>query len=188
MKRILMLSLAAVLLSACASSPSTRFHALATPVPGPGARVLDGPVVAVGPVAIPDAVDRPQLVIRRGGTGLSIEEFERWAAPLRGELARALAEHLAVLRPDARVAVAAAAGASPQYRVAVEVRRFDLVPGEGATLDAVWTVAVEGRAPHSARTVVAEAGGGPGIDALVAAQSRAVERLARDIAAVLPQR
>jgi uncharacterized lipoprotein YmbA len=188
MMRILSLTLAVLLAAACASSPPTRFHALATPAPAPGARALDGPAVTVGPVAIPDAVDRPQLVTRRGETEVRIEEFERWAAPLRSELARALAEHLSALRPDARIAVSAAGDAAPRYRVALDVRRFDLSPGTGATLDAVWAVTADGRTLASARTVVAESAGGSGIEALVAAQSRAVERLARDIAAALPPR
>lgn len=179
------LLLVAGLAWACTSAP-TRFYTLQGPAPAPGVRELAGPTLAVGPVALPEALDRPQVVTQRAGGEVRVDEFARWAAPLRSEIARVLAEQLAALRPDARIAPFGAAPAAPDLRILLDVRRFALAPGEGATLDAVWTLAATGKTLRTARSVIVEPAREAGIDALVAAQSRAVERLARDIAAALP--
>jgi uncharacterized lipoprotein YmbA len=95
-----------------------------------------------------------------------------------------VAEDLIALLGTPRVIVfpqTLAAGAD--YRAAIEVQKFESAPGQAATLDAVWTVsrARDGRA-RTGRTTVREPAQEPGYDALVAAHSRAVARLSRDIA------
>lgn len=69
------------------------------------------------------------------------------------------------------------------YRAVIEVQGFDSALGEAAVLDAVWTVrrTKDGRT-ETGRTTVREAVQENGYDALVAAHSRAVARLSRDIA------
>jgi len=63
------------------------------------------------------------------------------------------------------------------------VRRFESVPGEAATLDAVWTLrrTKDGKS-QTGRTTVREPAPEQGYDALAAAHSRALARLSRDIA------
>ncbi|MBW2259666.1 MAG: membrane integrity-associated transporter subunit PqiC, partial [Deltaproteobacteria bacterium] len=39
--------------------------------------------IAVGPVNFPDYLNRPQIVIRRSQNELELEEFHRWAGPLK---------------------------------------------------------------------------------------------------------
>ena len=73
---------------------------------------------------------------------------------------------------------------SADYRVAIEVQRFDSALGEAATLDAVWTVsrARDGVAARTGRTTVREPVPQPGYDALAGGHSRALRRLSQDIA------
>lgn len=184
--RTAVVALFVLLLAACGSSPPTRFYALDAPGAAPGVRALPGPSIAVGPVTVPEAVDRVQLVTRRAANEVRIEEFSQWAAPLGAEIARVVAEQLSLQRPDARIAPSPAAPTQPDYRVAIDVRRFELVPGEGASIDATWTVSADGKVLKSARAAFSEAASDPSMEALVAAQSRGVVRLARDIAAALP--
>jgi uncharacterized lipoprotein YmbA len=75
------------------------------------------------------------------------------------------------------------ADANAEYRVAIEVQRFESVPGESATLDAVWTVRrmKDGQA-RTGRTTIREPVQDAQFDALAAAHSRAVARLSQDIA------
>ena len=54
-------------------------------------------VVAVGPVAIPDYLDRPQILTRSGPSELQLAEFERWAGSLEKDVSRVLAENLSTL-------------------------------------------------------------------------------------------
>jgi hypothetical protein len=74
-------------------------------------------------------------------------------------------------------------GADAQFRVAIEVQRFESREGEAATLDAVWTVRlVQGGGSRTGRTTVREPVQAPGYEALAAAHSRAVAQLSADIA------
>jgi hypothetical protein len=69
------------------------------------------------------------------------------------------------------------------YRVAVDVMIFDSTPGESAALDAVWGIrGAGGGAVRSGRTTVRETVSDAGYAALVAAHSRALEKLSGDIA------
>jgi uncharacterized lipoprotein YmbA len=140
--------------------------------------------IAVGPVSVPAQLDRPQLVLAVAPNRVEIEEFSRWAGPLRDEIARTVAENLSRLLgtpsawPFPRVA------AEADVRVRIDVLRFDLARGGTVALDAAWTVGRGAeQASRSGRLSAGEAAGGEGVEALVAAQSRLLARLSRDIAA-----
>ena len=97
--------------------------------------------VAVGPVSVPAAVDRPQIVVTMGPNQVRLDEFNRWDAPLQNNIARVVAENLVALLGTPRVTLSPQTlSADADYRVAIEVQRFDSALGEAATLDAVWTV------------------------------------------------
>jgi uncharacterized lipoprotein YmbA len=64
--------------------------------------------------------------------------------------------------------------------------RFDALPGEAVTIDAQWVVRVPGKpTPIAGRSVVREPVAGAGAAPLVAAQSRALAKVSRDIAAAI---
>ena len=83
-----------VLLAACSSSPPAQFYTL-TPTAGSGGESLvPAPFVhaiAVGPVSVPEAVNRPQFVVRDGPNRLVVLELQRWAEPLRDGIAESVA-------------------------------------------------------------------------------------------------
>ena len=71
----------------------------------------------------------------------------------------------------------------PDYQVAIEVQSFESVPGEAATVNALWTVRrVKDGKTDTGRTSDREVTTQKGYDALVAAHSRAVARMSQDIA------
>jgi uncharacterized lipoprotein YmbA len=77
-------------------------------------------------------------------------------------------------------------GASPDYRITIEVQSFESLPGKDALLDAVWTVLrTKDSVSDTGRSTVRETVQGTGYDALAAAHSRAVDRMSRDIAAAV---
>jgi uncharacterized lipoprotein YmbA len=168
-------------LAGCAS-PASRFYTLSA-VPTPAAPSSDVSVT-LGPVSVPATVDRPQIVVRTDPNQVRLEEFNRWASPLQNNIARVVAENLVALLGTPRVTVVPQTlGAEADYRVALEVQRFESAPGEAATLDAVWTVSrtKDGQA-QTGRTTVREPSPDKGFEALAAAHSRAVARLSQDIA------
>jgi uncharacterized lipoprotein YmbA len=143
--------------------------------------------VSVGPVSVPAAVDRPQIVLRLAPNQVAIDEFHRWASPLPDAIARVVAENLAAMLGTPHVTVFSqptAAGA--RYRVLVDVLRFESAPGEAATLDAVWTVrSTKDGTTRSGRTTVSEPVPDREYAALAAAHSRALGRLSTDLAGAI---
>jgi hypothetical protein len=186
---LLCAALAAVLtlLSGCGTSPPARFYTVSATVAAPTPPPTSTLLLAVGPVTVPSVVDRPEFVVNAGPNELKLDEFNRWAAPLQDSLSRAIAENLVVLLGTPRVIIfPQALAADPDYRIAVEVRTFDSLPGTAAVLDAVWTIrrAKDGKT-QTGRTYAREAVDGAGYEALAAAHSRAVGRLSQDVAAAI---
>ena len=183
-------------LGGCASSKVARFYTL-SPLSAPGepSRTIpaeQGIAVAVGPVAIPDYLNRPQILTRSGPSEHKLAEFERWAGSLEEDISRVLAENLSVLLSPDNVTVLRwgrdATSFPAEYRVGVDVTRFVGTIGESVTLAARWTVTQEGdKKILSAReSIVKEPVEGPNYDALVGAMSRALATLSREIAAAIP--
>jgi uncharacterized lipoprotein YmbA len=177
---------AAALLAACATSPSSHFYTLSAEAPAASAPAAASYTVAIGAATVPEAVDRPQFVVRNGANGVSIDEFERWASPLRGEVSRILALDLAKSLGGAIVyAYPHVPSVPPEYTVGVDVQRFDATLGEGVVVEALWTVRPAKGEAKNGRSLVHEAAQGKDYAALVAAYSRAVARLSADIAGAI---
>lgn len=87
--------------------------------------------VRVGPVSVPEVVDRPQIVVRTGPNRISIDEFNRWASPLRDDIARVVALDLASLLGNPMVTAYPHPDAGePGYRVRIDVMAFESEPGK----------------------------------------------------------
>jgi len=172
----------------CTSAPSHFYTLNATAQPADAAAAKNsGLSVVVGPVSIPSIVDQPQIVVSTGPNQVSLDEFNRWASPLPNDIARVVAEDLVVILGTPHVSLfQQSLAANAGYRVAIEVQKFDSVPGEAATLNAAWIVrrTKDGKA-EAGRTTVREPASGAGFDALAAAHSRALARMSRDIADVI---
>lgn len=181
--RALMVSACLAILGVgCSSTPQARFYTL-SPTSTPAAASSETSV-AVGPVAVPATVDRPQIVVSLGPNSVWLDEFNRWAAPLQDDIARVVAENLVAMLGTPRVARASqTVSAGFSYRAIIAVESFESVPGEMARLDAVWTVSrSKDGTTQTGRTTVREPTTEKGYEALAAAHSRAVARLSRDIA------
>jgi len=161
----------------CASAPPTRLHTLMpaeSVARGAGASTVPVPVV-LEPIRIPAQVDQPQWLVRLPDDSLALLEQERWASPLQDELRQALLEEL-----GARFGmVEAAAGAASPWRVRIDLRRFESVPGREARIEGSWLLSSgDARRPGQRcewRFAEPAAGGMP---ALAQAHRRAVVRLA----------
>lgn len=188
--RVHLWALAASLLAGCAATPAAKFYTL-TASAAAGALPSASPVacrgVGVGPVWIPDEVDRPQIVLRLGANRVAIDEHQRWAAPLQSGIQLAVVENLSrLLGSVAVVPYPEGIALDPDCRLEIQVLRFDSTPGATASLEVLWMVRrAKGGPPRAGRTRVDEPLTASGVDALVAAHSRALERLSRDLADAL---
>jgi uncharacterized lipoprotein YmbA len=174
----------ATLLAACASKPS-RFYTLESTAAATDRRPVSCSVI-VGPVTIPASVDRPEIVAQVGPNQVELLEFDRWASPLGDAVARAVAGDLSTLLGTPRVATAPLANFVPDYRVTLDVQRFEATPGDAVRIDTVWVVKQNaGGRTRSGQTVTREPVHGQGYDALAGAFSRALAMLASDVAAAI---
>lgn len=180
------LCLAVALLAGCSSSPRVTFYTLnvATTNEAPPPSINS---VAIGPVTIPDMQDRPQLVVRTSANRVDILETHRWAESPKSEIPRIIAADLGILLKPARVSTYPQnAGQEAEYRVLLDIQRFEMTAGEGVGLEALWSVRrSDGGVPKTGRSKVSEPVSAAGYDALVAAQSRALAAVSRDLAQAL---
>jgi uncharacterized protein len=169
----------------CARSPKATFYTLDS---GAGAQaIVSAPVsysVAVGAITLPEVVDRQQLVVRGNGNRVDILEMQRWAEPLRSEIPRLLAENLKRLLGTERVSsYPQSAGRDADFRVLVDIQRFEAQPGESVTVEALWTIRpTAGGASKTGHSLVREPVRGTGYDIIVAAYSRALATVSTEIA------
>ncbi len=139
------LVLLALVLASCGTSHKYRYYTLA-PVPAvPDGIAADAgsvpPVLGIGPVTIPDYLDRPQIVLRTSRNELVLSENSRWAGSLANDSVRVLEENLnSMLSEDGIAVVSWRRGVPNDYRVAVQVSRFDALTGGGVVLKAQWVI------------------------------------------------
>ena len=185
--RFAVLAVIAIALASCGGSPiKENFYTLSGPqAPMPAASAA--PVsLFVGPVTVPEAVDRLPMVLRTAANQVEISDAHRWAEPLKASIPRVLGETLMreLATPDVRF-TRAGSSMDADFRISVEVQRFDSSLEQGATVDALWTVTPREGKPRSGRSTVTEPAASPDPGGVAAAHSRALERVGRDIAAAI---
>jgi uncharacterized protein len=179
--RVLMAA-AMLALAGCVSSPEMRYYVLtadAAPSSEP-----DATRVSVAPVTIPDLVDRPDLVVRAAPNRVQIADQDRWGEPLRDAVPRVLATNLQ-RRLGPRYAVSGGhrvSGGPAPIRVALDIRQFDAVAGGEVSVHADWSVRSDKAPARPGQSRVREPIAEGGYAGIAAAFSRALDRLAADIA------
>ena len=181
-----------VVLCGCASSPTPRFYLL-TSLKATSPEIKASTEerclsIGIGPISIPYYIDRPQIVTRGASNEFTLAEFDRWGEPVGENLKRALAENLSILLCTKTIAFFPWRGGIPiDYRIEMEVLRLDGSLGGNVSLDAWWIVSSGDGKKMLAykRSTLTEAVGGQDYKSLVAAQSRALGTLSREIAEVI---
>jgi len=180
--------LSLLFLCGCASKPPNYYvlHSLQSDAPGVKlVRAENDLTIGVGPIKIPEYLDRPQMATRTTPNSLQFAEFDKWAESLEKNLTRVLAENLSVLLSTDRVVVFPWAGSTHVlYQVTVDVAQLEYTPDGKVTLVAGWSVfGDDGQKQlmmkRSKLTVPVQS---TGFEAIASAQSRAVEDLSREIA------
>lgn len=184
MKRLVMLVALAATACSLGGGLKETFYLLSGPEGAVPAAAPDALVIYVGPVAVPESVDRAQMVLHNSANQVDIAEEHRWAEPLKTAIPRAVAEHLMRLLGTPRVmASRAGTGLDVDYRVALEVQRFDSSLTRGATVEVLWTITGKRANPaRSGRSSVTEPATAATPEGVAAAHSRALARVAADIA------
>ncbi len=179
------------ILGGCFPKPiaPTKLYIL-SPLAGPGVEMHNkaGEIfmtIGIGPVHLPEYLDRPEIVTRINPNELKLAELDIWAEPLEVNFTRVLVENISRLLSTEPVAVFPW-GASPQidFQIDIEVIRLDGDLAGKAFLIAQWSILNSANKSilFSKKSQYTESVGGTGYSALVAAQSRMIGALSLDIA------
>ena len=185
----LLIGLGLLLVLGCTSSPASRFYTLSSLQEGGGnpkkSPSDQGLTIVVGPVKLPEYLDRAEIVARSGSNRIMVSDFDLWAGSLAEDFGEALAENLSVLLSTESVIVYhGPRPSSVDYQVMVDVIRFDGPLGGDVSLIARWAIikGKEKKLVSVRKSTIIEPSGAQGYEAMVAADSRAVEKLSREIA------
>jgi uncharacterized lipoprotein YmbA len=146
--------------------------------------------VAVEPVVLADYLSRPQIMIHVEPNRIEPAEFHRWAGSLEHELRRVFIANLGLLlATDQIVVYPSNSVVRYDYRVALEVLRFDGRIDQQTTLEARWAIIdhEKSKTVASCKVTITEPVRGSGYENLVMAMSRAVAQLSTRIASELKQ-
>lgn len=182
----------AIVSAGCASSAPSRFYQLSSiGMKGHSSTGNSGEkrtVIAVGPLRIPDYLDRQEIVTRAGSNRLRVAEFDRWAGSLETDTVRVLTEDLSSLLPEDRFLVipwvsASEAAVPSDYHISVDIIRLDGSLGGSVSLRAQWALFESGKGLLLRReSVITEDVHGRDYGAFVRALSNAVAGLGMDMA------
>lgn len=113
-----------LLLAGCGTTPASKFYLLSagtSPFPSGSS-----PSLGVGPIEIPEYLNRNALVYNREGNRLHIANFERWAEPLDSSIGRVIRINLASLLDTQNVqSYPWSKSDQPEYGVEVTVLNLD---------------------------------------------------------------
>ncbi|NUT17070.1 MAG: membrane integrity-associated transporter subunit PqiC [Cupriavidus sp.] len=183
------------LLAACGGTP-TRYYTLAEGTPPAAAQrsTADNAALAIemAPVALPERLARPQLVVRRSGgllpsreaseAEVDVLEQSRWSSSFEYELRDALASAIAGRLSAFDATKSGRPRGIPVYRIAVQLREFDAQPGTRVDSAFGWSIRRgDGDALLTCQMRLSEAVTG-GVDGVAAGAQRLTGRLADEIA------
>lgn len=140
--------MAALLLSACGSSPPVRYYTLTDAAEG-GSKTAEirtgqpasaGFVLQILPVRVPPAIDVPQLVLRSGQGQVVMLDNDRWLGPVSDEFRSALVSQLTRTLGTAEASVLTSAEKLPVYQIQVNITRFEMVRAHYVLQDADWSL------------------------------------------------
>ncbi len=148
-----------------------------------------GPGIGIGPVVLADyLVERPYVAFQSSPNKLEISDLHEWAGDPKDDFSRVLASNMGRRMKSGNVRTYPWDRESElRYTVSVDVRQFHGTADGDALLEASWRAyAIPGsRLLASRTTTLREPLEGDGFEALVAAQSRLIDRLAGVIASKL---
>jgi uncharacterized lipoprotein YmbA len=176
-----------MILTACGGrTPPAKFYTLQSVHPSsPGKSLPADVAIAVGPVAIPAAHDRQEIVTRGAKNEVSFSEYHRWAGPLQKNIAAVLSQNIGALLGTERITPFTRENIfRPTHRVVININRYDSQFSKEFLLETTWSIkAIQGNQTLLVqRSIVRKPLGSSTYEDLVAAQNQALGTLSEEIA------
>ena len=199
-----------IYLAGCINTPLPDYYVLTPESAQPGSGLLDaGEVditatdarlsglsqlsdlaVGVGPITIPETVNRQNIVTPRDANQLEVAEFHRWSEPLRENISRVVITNLAERLGVSKLYAYPWLRAQIDHIARIDVLRMTGELGNEVYLQVRWQI-LTGSKPHELLdtriTEYRQAVSGGGYSSLVAAYSMAYASLSDDIARALAE-
>jgi len=125
-------------------SPKARFYALQAIDKSQVDKKFDVPstvIIGIGPVKVPEYLNRPQIVTENDKNLLAFAEFDRWGEPLDFALPRLISVNLSFLLPAATIEISPWNTSIPvRYQVIIDVVRLESRLDKNLSLTAQWSV------------------------------------------------
>ena len=139
--------------------------------------------IGIGPVKIADYLNQSRIVTRSDVNKIDRAEFDQWSGSLQNNIVNTLADNIGHFTDTEKVFLHPWRSFVPiDYQVIIEIVRFDGYLGDAVTLEARWYVMKDKSITNVKRSTISEAVDGPDFMALVAAESKALEKLSLEIA------
>ena len=172
-------------LAACGAGEPTRFYLL-SPEPPVAAPVRSGPIVFVDQATIAPYLDRAQIVSRVSPDQVAFADTRTWAEPVTSMITRYVVDELGSrFGRDRVLETPARRDLGPDFRVAIDVQRFDGDQAGTMVLDARWTLlaGADDRFVATGRERIVEPAEDPASwDSRVAALGRALGAFSHELA------
>lgn len=140
----LLVFLACALLSGCAPIVPVNYYQLTAMDVSSNAsatREAGTMVIGIGPVRLPEYLERPKIVTRVTPNRLQLSESHRWAEPLGENISRVLGENLAALLGTDRILLHPwPSSRTTDYQLIAEIFRFENESDGAARLVVRWSV------------------------------------------------
>ncbi|MCU7938513.1 MAG: PqiC family protein [gamma proteobacterium symbiont of Bathyaustriella thionipta] len=129
-------------ISGCGTSQKTNFYQLEETSSESLIGVEKGSIIGVGPINLPEYINRPQIVTRNSAHHFNVSEFNRWIEPINDSISRLLVINLSnnlnsnqiywVPRSDRQYPL--------DLRVVIDIGRFDGKMGKDVVLESRWSI------------------------------------------------
>lgn len=141
LRRVLCAGACVVLFAGCAAQPPTHYYDLTPQTPASDKPVGQDITLGVGPVTLPQLLDRPGVVTRHDESGVKVANYHIWAGELEPTFTRVLAESIASrLQQDTIWPSPWDNRFRPEYQVRIFVNQYSGELKGEVVLSLTWTL------------------------------------------------
>lgn len=188
-KTLIVIGLISGLIACSVTSPTPRLYLLQA-VEERSAGVRDtSPTIIVGPITLPEHLNRKGILTRTEQYEAEVAEFDRWAEPLEYNITSTITKNLAAMVPSEHVInYPSDLNSRADFTIRAQILAFGTEPNNDVILDVIWEITDgSGAVIELKNTQYSQVRHTDDMPSTVAAMSYVLGQFSRDIAAVLQQ-
>lgn len=177
------------LIACSATSPSPRLYLLHAVEERSAGERDTSPTIIVGPITLPEHLNRKGILTRAEQYEVKVAEFDRWAEPLEDNIISTIAENLAAMVPsDHVINYPSELSSRADFTIRAQVLAFGTEVNGDAILNIIWEIVdSSGNVMELKNTHYRKSRQTDDMPSTVAAMSYVLGQLSHDITAVLQQ-